>query len=81
MSNSVSGNYIGTDANGTAGASNTGDGVAIGGGAQNNTVGPDNVIAHNGGNGVEVYDSSTTGNTITLPGKKKPGFVAARRCA
>ena len=65
MSNTVSGNYIGTDANGTAVLSNIGDGVAIGGGAQSNAVGPDNVIAHNGEDGIEVYESNTTGNTIT----------------
>ena len=65
MSNTDSGNYIGTDANGTAGVGNTGGGVLIGGGAQNNTVGPDNVIAHNGEDGVEVYESGTTGNAIT----------------
>jgi len=65
LNNTVSGNYIGTDANGTAVLSNTGDGVAIGGGAQSNAVGPDNVIAHNGEDGIEVYESNTTGNTIT----------------
>ena len=34
-------------------------------GAQDNTVGPDNVIAHNGGDGVRVAGASTTGNAIT----------------
>jgi CSLREA domain-containing protein len=65
MSNTISGNYIGTDASGTAALPNADDGVEITDGAQNNTVGPGNVIAYNGGDGVEVYGSSTTGNTIT----------------
>jgi hypothetical protein len=63
--NTVSGNYIGTDASGTADLGNGWDGVRIARGAQNNTVGPDNLIAHNGDDGVEVDGSSTTGNTIT----------------
>jgi hypothetical protein len=63
--NTVSGNTIGTDANGTADLGNSGYGVYIYSGAQNNTVGPDNVIAHNGYDGVAVDGSSTTGNTIT----------------
>ena len=52
--NTVSGNYIGTDAGGTADLGNGEFGVSIYGGAQNNTVGPGNVIAHNGGDGVVV---------------------------
>ncbi len=63
--NTVSGNYIGTDASGTADLGNGYDGVWINYGAQNNTVGPGNVIAHNGWDGVEVDGSSTSGNTIT----------------
>jgi hypothetical protein len=63
--NIVSGNYIGTDASGTASLGNNVYGVRIRGGAQNNTVGPGNVIAHNGSDGVEVNESNTTGNTIT----------------
>jgi parallel beta-helix repeat protein len=63
--NTVSGNYIGTDANGTADLGNSGSGVYISSSAQNNTVGPGNVIAYNGDNGVEVYGSSTSGNIIT----------------
>ena len=63
--NTVSGNYIGTDASGTADRGNAEHGVNIYSSAQNNTVGPSNVIAHNGWDGVEVYGSDTTGNTIT----------------
>jgi parallel beta-helix repeat protein len=65
MSNTVSGNYIGTDASGTADLGNTSDGVYISDGAQNNTVGPDNIIVYNGWDGVEVYGGSTISNTIT----------------
>jgi CSLREA domain-containing protein len=65
MSNTISGNYIGTDASGTADLGNTSDGVYISDGAQNNTVGPDNVIAYNGWDGVEIYGGSTISNTIT----------------
>jgi hypothetical protein len=63
--NTVSGNYIGTNASGTAGLGNSEYGVAIWLGARNNTVGPDNVIAHNTYDGVVVDGGTTTGNTIT----------------
>lgn len=62
--NTVSLNYIGTDVTGTQGIGNSYDGVRINNGAQDNTIGPDNLIAHNA-NGVYVDDSGTTGNTIT----------------
>ncbi len=68
MSNTVSGNYIGADATGTAALGNGHGGVYIGepiGGAQANTIGPGNVIAHNGGSGVLVDGPDTTRNTIT----------------
>jgi hypothetical protein len=63
--NIVRGNYIGTDFSGTADLSNGAHGVTIGYGAQNNTVGPDNVLAHNSWGGVEVTDDSAIGNIIT----------------
>ena len=44
---------------------NADDGVEITDGAQNNTVGPGNVIAYNGDDGVAVDGSSAIGNTIT----------------
>jgi hypothetical protein len=70
MSNTVSGNYIGTDASGTQGVGNGDHGVAIYGGAQNNTVGGDtegerNIISDNGMDGVRIEGSSTTSNTIS----------------
>lgn len=66
--NIVSGNHIGTDASGTVTLGNGWDGVRIDG-AQNNTVGGDeagerNVISGNGNNGVSIYGSGATGNTI-----------------
>jgi len=64
MSNTVSGNYIGVTVNGTAALGNTWTGVYIGADARNNMVGPGNLIAHNGGDGVEVSGSSAIGNTI-----------------
>jgi hypothetical protein len=63
--NIVSGNYIGTDASGTANLGNQGSGVSISSGGDNNTIGPGNVIAYNVGDGVEVNGSDTTGNAIT----------------
>jgi CSLREA domain-containing protein len=63
--NTVSQNYIGTDVTGTQDLGNTWHGVLIEQGAQNNTVGPHNLIAHNDRRGVYVDDSGTTGNTIT----------------
>ncbi|NIN65002.1 MAG: hypothetical protein GTO63_09935 [Anaerolineae bacterium] len=63
--NTVSGNYIGTDATGTQGLGNTWNGVYLEEGAQNNIIGSDNVIASNGLDGVEVRGITTTGNTIS----------------
>lgn len=68
--NTVIGNYIGTDASGTADLGNSYDGVLIDNDAQNNTIGGSapgegNVSAHNGGVGVLVDGSATTGNTIS----------------
>ena len=69
--NAVSGNSIGTDANNDTNALGNGDdGVSIANGAQSNTIGSltayPNVIQHNGGSGVAVYDATTTGNTIRI---------------
>ncbi len=68
--NTVIGNCIGTDASGTADLGNSYDGVLIDNDAQNNTIGGSapgegNVSAHNGGVGVLVDGSATTGNTIS----------------
>jgi titin len=63
--NTVSYNYIGTDVTATQDKGNAHSGVKIRNGAQDNTVGPNNVIGHNDMQGVSVGDSGTTGNTIT----------------
>jgi hypothetical protein len=63
--NTVCGNYIGTDATGTPELGHTYDGVRIEDGAQNNVIGPDNIIALNDEDGVGVRGSETISNTIT----------------
>ncbi len=63
--NTISGNYIGTDATGTQELGNGLDGVIISDGAQNNTIGPHNIIAWNVSHGVLVSGSGSTGNTVT----------------
>jgi len=66
MNNTVSGNFIGTDASGAAAMGNASHGVEISEGAQNNLIGGSgNTIAYNGGDGVRVDGPATTGNAIT----------------
>jgi hypothetical protein len=67
--NVVKGNYIGTNAAGTAGLPNGAQGVAIGPDAQDNTIGgtgagEGNLIAYNEDDGVWVFGTDATGNTI-----------------
>ncbi len=69
MSNTVLGNYIGTDASGAAALGNALDGVAIGYGATNNTVGGNtsgtrNLISGNGDAGLWLQNTGTSGNHI-----------------
>jgi hypothetical protein len=66
--NTVSGNYIGTDINGTTAIPNNG-GVIVGNGASYNVIGGStdgerNLISGNGNHGVSIHDSGTTNNTI-----------------
>jgi len=63
--NTVSGNYIGTDATGTQNLGNKWNGVYIELGAQDNVIGPDNVIALNGDDGVGVRGTTAISNTIS----------------
>jgi hypothetical protein len=61
--NQVLGNFIGTDANGTADRGNIGDGVKITSSAENNTIGGTaagarNVISGNQADGVEIRDDA-----------------------
>jgi hypothetical protein len=70
MHNVVSGNFIGTDASGTAALGNEQDGVRIRDGAQFNLIGGDtpgerNLISGNGEEGVDIRDSGTMNNTVS----------------
>jgi hypothetical protein len=64
-SNTVSQNYVGTDAKGIQDKGNSDYGVRVDGDAQDNTVGPHNLIAYNDSGGVRISGFSTLGNTIT----------------
>lgn len=62
--NSVFENRLGTNASGTLG-SDYNSGVIVGGGAHDNTIGPNNTIANNKKYGVWVRQSGSSRNTIT----------------
>lgn len=63
--NQVIGNLIGVAADGSTPLQNEEHGVNVGYYASENMIGPSNVIAFNGGNGVQVYHSEAIKNTIT----------------
>ena len=68
-SNEVLGNYIGTNANGTAALANTPYGIKIRDGATNNKIGSiesggRNIISGNGGSGIYLSDTNTDNNQI-----------------
>jgi hypothetical protein len=71
QNNLVQNNFIGTNFAGSASRANSQDGVAIFGGATNNTVGAiggpnnQNVISGNGRFGVGISDSGTVNNQVT----------------
>ena len=81
--NLVQGNYIGLNAAGTAGLGNSGQGVSIFSGPDNNTIGGDaalgagNVISANN-NGIAINSAGTTGNLVqgNLIGTDRTGTVA-----
>ncbi len=67
--NLVEANFIGTDATGTHALGSIDSGVAIQGGASNNTVGgtaagAGNTISGNSGDGVYISDAGTTGTLV-----------------
>jgi hypothetical protein len=63
--NTVLGNYIGLLADGVTSLSNERNGVHISSNGRDNTIGPGNMIAHNGEDGVGVKTPTAFGNTIT----------------
>ncbi len=82
-SNLIEGNLIGTDAAGTVAIGNGGDGVDLGDAATGNTIGGSaagagNLISGNAGNGVQIFNSGTTGNLVegNLIGTDITGTVA-----
>jgi hypothetical protein len=63
--NVISGNRIGTDANGQNALGNHVEGIGIADGASSNVIGPGNSIAYNGSSGIRIYGSGSLHNTIT----------------
>jgi hypothetical protein len=68
--NVIAGNYIGANAGGVSCLANGLNGVFVGAGAQNNTIGGDspadrNLISCNGWEGVGIHGSGTTGNVVS----------------
>ncbi|TET45145.1 T9SS type A sorting domain-containing protein [candidate division TA06 bacterium] len=63
--NTVVNNYIGLDATGAGALGNGWHGVYLLDNTQNNTIGPDNIIAFNDSAGVCVFHEPTDFNTIT----------------
>ncbi len=88
QSNTVAGNYVGTDITGTIDIGNGASGVHLGTGASNNIVGTNgdgigdslegNVISGNARNGVAIADSGTNNNRIAgnFIGTDRSGKVA-----
>jgi hypothetical protein len=64
MTNTVSGNYIGTNAGGTAAVANGYYGVYIGNASDHNVVGLENVISGNTQDGVRIEHSATDYNRV-----------------
>jgi hypothetical protein len=69
LANLIQGNRVGVDSTGTNALANSNFGVFLAAGATTNIVGGTNaseanIIAHNGSDGVAIFDDATTGNTI-----------------
>jgi hypothetical protein len=63
--NVIAGNLIGVRVDGSTPWGNRGAGVSIEPGATHNTLGPDNIVAYNGSDGVTVSGAAAYSNTIT----------------
>jgi len=75
--NTVSGNIIGLDATGTLASGNHALDIYVNDCAQDNTIGPGNVIAYGGAGGVRLQDACTQRNAITrnaIYGHAGPGI-------
>jgi hypothetical protein len=55
VGNTITGNLIGTDAEGLAILGNRGMGIIVGESSTNNIIGPDNIIAYNGADGLFLH--------------------------
>ncbi len=69
VQNLIEGNFIGTNAAGTAAFANRFDGIVIRGNASSNSIGgtatgAGNVISGNGNDGIEILNQGTTGNLV-----------------
>ncbi len=68
QANVVQGNYIGTDAGGTADRGNTTDGIRVSGGQSNiiggSGAGQKNIISGNNGDGIEMSGGGAGGNLV-----------------
>ncbi len=76
-SNTVAGNYIGTNAAGTVALANTFNGINILNGAANNII-SGNVLSGNLSEGLRIADSGTSGNKVygNLAGTSAAGITA-----
>jgi hypothetical protein len=64
QNNTFDHNFIGTDSTGMNKLGNGSDGIFFGAGAQNNLIGPGNVLSGMASSGVELLHASATGNII-----------------
>jgi hypothetical protein len=62
--NRIKANHLGVMADGVTPQGNKSAGIIVMEGAHNNLIGPDNQIAFNGRNGIEISQAGTVGNTI-----------------
>ena len=74
--NTIIGNNIGTDLSGVGPLANLASGVAIYG-AHDNVIGPDNIIAHNDGDGIEIYGP----NSLATPSRRTASTTTRARAS